>query len=665
MGFIMKQNYFFHHFPKRAIHFDFHTMPGCEDLGCDFHGDEFVATLKKAHVEYINIFAKCNLGFCYYPTKVGTVYPGLKFDLMGEMIRACKAAGIRVAVYFNAGLSHEEALRHREWCSVNKEGQVYEFNKMDHWFRKMCFNSGYRDHFLAMVEEVLRQYPVDGLIFDSMNLSPCYGIECIEKMQSLGFDPDKDGDMIRFACHSKLEMKQDIENLAGRFRHDLFLYFLGVKPCHQPTHVELEVLPQGGWGYEYLPSQIRYVRTLGKSYYTMTGRFQRSWGDLGGLRPEAALFYDCINSVANAGTCCIGDHLHPRGKPEKCVFDVIGRVYGRIAELDPWTDKAKPVTEIAILAPWLRGDSAMRDKLEGILPGASRMLQELKYQYDVIDGENDFSGYRLLFLPDRVQADPALVQKLETYLARGGKIISSGESLTNGNGFVLKDLSRSSEVLGPEEFNYTFLHVGKELSEGLPDMGITVYEQGIAMTPKGNGRSFIELGRGYFNLGRWDHKHEYLYIPEKELCGHSGLIASESERIWHFAFPIALNYCQHAASAYRTLLGNVLERCLTEPLLKVRNLPSYGVATLTAQEKRVMIHLLCYVPEKRGAVMEIIEEPSVAAEVGIQLRTDGRRVNKAYLAPSGEKIPFTLKNGYVSMVLPKLTGCKILVAKNE
>lgn len=124
-------------------------------------------------------------------------------------------------------------------------------------------------------------------------------------------------------------------------------------------------------------------------------------------------------------------------------------------------------------------------------------------------------------------------------------------------------------------------------------------------------------------------------------------------------------YCQHAASAYRTLLGNVLERCLTEPLLKVRNLPSYGVATLTAQEKRVMIHLLCYVPEKRGAVMEIIEEPSVAAEVGIQLRTDGRRVNKAYLAPSGEKIPFTLKNGYVSMVLPKLTGCKILVAEYE
>ncbi len=401
------------------------------------------------------------------------------------------------------------------------------------------------------------------------------------------------------------------------------------------------------------------------SCYTMTGRFQRSWGDLGGLRPEAALFYDCIHSVANAGTCCIGDHLHPRGKLEKPVFDMIERVYGRIAELDPWTDKAKPVTEIAILAPWLREDSALREKTEGILPGASRMLQELKYQYDVIDGESDFSGYRLLFLPDQVLADSALVQKLETYLAQGGKIISSGESLTNENGFVLEGLRQSAEILGPEEFNYTFLHVEKELAKDLPDMGITVYEPGIALSPKEKGRSFIELGRGYFNLGRWDHKHEYLYIPEKELCGHSGLIASESENVWHFAFPIARNYYKHAATAYRKLLGNVLAQCLPDPLLKVKNLPSYGVATLTAQENRTLIHLLCYVPEKRGAVMEIIEEPSVAVDVEVQFRTDSRRISKVYLAPSGEEIPFTLENGYANMVLPRLTGYQMIVAEQE
>ena len=75
-------------FPKRAIHFNFHTMPGCHDLGPQFDAGRFVATLQKARVEYINFFAKYNLGFCYYPTKIGTGHPGLQFDLMGKIIRA-------------------------------------------------------------------------------------------------------------------------------------------------------------------------------------------------------------------------------------------------------------------------------------------------------------------------------------------------------------------------------------------------------------------------------------------------------------------------------------------------------------------------------------------------------------------------------------------------
>ena len=70
-------------FPRRAIHFDFHTMPGCEKLGKDWNAAHFVRTLQDAKVEFINFFAKCNLGFCYFPTQTGTVYPGLDFDLLG------------------------------------------------------------------------------------------------------------------------------------------------------------------------------------------------------------------------------------------------------------------------------------------------------------------------------------------------------------------------------------------------------------------------------------------------------------------------------------------------------------------------------------------------------------------------------------------------------
>ena len=111
-------------FPARAVHLDFHTMPGVYDVGRDFDAAAFAETLSNAGVEYITVFAKCNLGFAYYPTKVGVPHPGLQRELLGPMLEACHERGIRAAAYLNTGLDHEQASKHREWCKVNAQGQV-------------------------------------------------------------------------------------------------------------------------------------------------------------------------------------------------------------------------------------------------------------------------------------------------------------------------------------------------------------------------------------------------------------------------------------------------------------------------------------------------------------------------------------------------------------
>ena len=41
----------------RAVHFDFHTMPGIHDIGQRFNADKFAQQLSDAHVDYINFFA--------------------------------------------------------------------------------------------------------------------------------------------------------------------------------------------------------------------------------------------------------------------------------------------------------------------------------------------------------------------------------------------------------------------------------------------------------------------------------------------------------------------------------------------------------------------------------------------------------------------------------
>ena len=79
--------------PYRQIHLDFHTSPYIKGIGENFDSREFIKTLKDAHVNSINLFAKCHHGMYYYPTKIGTMHPNLTFDLFGEQIKACKPSG--------------------------------------------------------------------------------------------------------------------------------------------------------------------------------------------------------------------------------------------------------------------------------------------------------------------------------------------------------------------------------------------------------------------------------------------------------------------------------------------------------------------------------------------------------------------------------------------
>ena len=95
---------------NRALHFDFHTPPGVDNIFGNFDAEKFADQLKDAHIEYVNITARCNMGFSYYNTKVGKKYPGLgDRDPLREIIDACHKRDIGVTAYINLGLNHEFA----------------------------------------------------------------------------------------------------------------------------------------------------------------------------------------------------------------------------------------------------------------------------------------------------------------------------------------------------------------------------------------------------------------------------------------------------------------------------------------------------------------------------------------------------------------------------
>ena len=646
-------------FPKRAIHLDFHTMPAVYDVGASFDPDAFADTLRGAGVDYVTVFAKCNLGFAYYPTQVGVVHPGLvKEDLLGPMVSACHERDIRVAAYFNTGLDHEYAVRHREWCKLNADGQVYEMGTMGHFFRKMCLNTGYARHLLSMISEVLEMYPVDGLFLDCFNLTPCYGGECVEGLRELSWDIHDEEAAREFCWQVTRRFTGEVERLVEEKRPGIMVYYNGLPYRSQPTHIELEVLPTGGWGYDYLPWSIRYARTLGKPYFTMTGRFHAGWGDFGGIRPLHALLYDCYNSIANGGTCSIGDHMHPRGKLDPAVYKLVGQVYSRTRELDPWTEGAESLAQVAIVDPSLPLRRRGGFDRAGVT-GATRMLSELKQQFDVCDGEGDLSGYRMIVLPDRVPVTSALEQKLREHLARGGALISSAWAGLDESGskFALEEYGLTYE--GPEPHDPSFFTAEAGVDAGLPEMPIAIYQPGICMRAVEGATVLARLHKPCFNAQSWDWRHENMYIPPEGDTGRPALV--QSGRVFHFSFPIFRAYYKDAVVAYRTLLGNCIARALSGPMVRVSGVPSFGQVTVTRQNTRRMVHILTYIPELRGQKTQIIEEPIVVRDVTLDLRRDGQKVAKVYLAPSQQALPFQLKGDYVRVNVPEVEGYQMVV----
>jgi hypothetical protein len=205
----------------------------------------------------------------------------------------------------------------------------------------------------------------------------------------------------------------------------------------QGTYLEYECLPTGGWGYDALPAMARYIRNLGsKPVLNMTGRFHESWGDFGGIRTEPSLEYDCINGIANGMRPTIGDHFHPRGDINQPMFDLVRSIYGRLQKLEPWIDGAQAVTDIAVMLPEKTFNCSTPDLNNGILAahGISRLLCELKYQFDILTADLDFSRYKVLILADCVLLNNGLDKKIREFFTNGGKIISTGRSGLDGAG---------------------------------------------------------------------------------------------------------------------------------------------------------------------------------------------------------------------------------------
>ena len=657
----------------RQVHLDFHTSPLITDVGVDFDASAFVQTLKDAHVNSINVFAKGHHGMAYYPSKVGPVHPGLKIDLLGEQISACHKADILTPVYLTIVWDQYAAEQHADWCVLNEQGGMIHNNMagntvdaspLEAGWRWLCPNTPYLDYVSAQAEEVAKNYEVDGFWFDILLIPPngCFCHYCMQEREKLGLDSTKLEDR---AKHSQMVFQRAIDRLYStvrKYRPNVATFFngqvmIGMRPfLKYYTQIEVESLPGGEWGYGHFAVMSRYVRNLGMDYLGMDARFHRTWGDFGSLRNQAALNFECFRMLAQAGKCSVGDQMHPRGRLLEPVYNLIGTTYKSVEEKEPWCAGARAVTEIGVLSTFKTSQSSAVAVSDG---GATNLLMQLQYQFDILDSESDFSPYKVVILPDSHRFDAALLNKTRSYLAGGGKLILSHESGLDidGKQFALDEMGL--EYTGPSPYvgdKGDYFYALEGANEDIPAMVQFTYATGSLVKAQPGTDVLARFWKPYFDR-TYEHFSSHRQTPWDKAEEYA--VTAQRGNIVYISFPVFAAYAQNAYLVHKLLVRNCLRRLLPDPLLKAE-LPSTAESTVTEQSGKQIVHLLHYPAARRAPDLDIVEEAIPLANVKIALRTP-KEPSRVYLAPQRQSLKVAFDGKYAHTIVPSVDGHQMVV----
>ncbi|HZS87715.1 MAG TPA: alpha-amylase family protein [Chloroflexota bacterium] len=668
----------------RQIHLDFHTSPLIPEIAADFDAEAFADTLRAAHVDSVTCFAVCHHGLSYYPSKVATPHPHLTRDLLGEQIEACHRRGIRVPAYITVVWNEQQGTLHPEWRQIGRDGRAAGRLPLGpiakHDWQWMCMNSPYADHVSAVVEEVLRGYPVDGLFMDIvMTVKPgCVCGYCLRSMQAAALNPENEDELRHHALSVERAFMQRISREAWALRADLPIFYnsrlrlagdpeAGLRPeAPYYSHWELESLPSGGWGYSHFALYNRFLQTTNKPVLGQTGAFHRSWADFGTVKSQAALDYECFRALAGGAACSIGDQLHPRGMLNPETYRRIGQTYAAVEAKEPWCRGARPLAEVGLLLP--------PNALSGTRPagldseeGALRLLLQLGAQVAVLDRRSDFSAYRVIVAPDSVRLDHELAAALWAYLAKGGALLLSHESglRDDGRGFAL-DAEMGLDYLGPSRDDVEFLRPVAGLETEIPAMDHALYLRGSAVRARPGTQVLGEVISPYFSR-TWAHFSSHAQTPPNPTESTGLAAATLRGRVAYLAHPIFSAYQQHGYPVYRQIVGALLRRLLPEPLVRA-TLPTTAEVSLLRQApgadgdspERLICHVLHYLPQRRTPDLDLLEDVIPLHDVEIAIRS-GWTPRAAYLAPERQALEVAAQGAYATVRVPRVNGHAMIV----
>lgn len=517
----------------------------------DYDPQRLAAQCADAGLNAVMIYAKSHVGLCMYPTKVGRMHGNLAGrDVLGELNDALRARGISTAAYQSITFDNWAAETHPDWAQVDRlSGRpMHDYTR----YGVCCPNNpDYRAYELAIMEEILTGYEVDGIWLDMIFfLAICACPACRDRFRAedgleipgvvdwtdpvwAAFQEARRrwiGEWTRILIDRAHELRPEIV-----VTHNLANALSGWR-CAQPlaagrldTYTSADLY---GDRFEHLVV-TKMAQHLSAS---QPAELMVSVGvdliDHVTLKTPEQLTTEGLAATAAGSAFIVIDGIDPAGTEQPGNFATIRAAYAAMEPYEPYLG-GRPVEDIAIYF----SDHSFMDfadngtpagpptKLGGVpfphvmaARGAARALTEAHVAFGVLT-ELDLdrlADYRVVILPDVSRMTRREVDAFRAYVAGGGRLYASGYT-----SLVTIDGIRHGDFLLADVFGVTL--VGEEdgrvafLTPDTDEIRQAVAPQALVSQP--------------FN-DRWGERYE-----PRPLCTAPRVTATSGRRLAHLTLP--------------------------------------------------------------------------------------------------------------------------------
>jgi len=583
---------------SRKIHCDFHTGGFVKGIGKNFDPEVYAKTLKENGLNSITLFAKGHHGYAYYDTKVGTIHPGLDFDLMQAQIEACHKYGIIVWVYFSINIDEMYGTTVEGAGDINNKYQNVDSHPSTQYVK---------DYTWPMIVECVRDYDIDGFWFDF---------------------PGND------------EFVYETIDLIRKHRSDII-----IANNHQfyKPHDELakqDVLEIEAWMHKQSLYRLPYIARYAYGTIPMTAmttRFWTGWGDFGGFADESLLYYETAVCLANGCGITIGDQLHPYGTFNQEAYKSMSKAMFMAERVEPYVFDAKLKPYVAFLRPYTDVSSVRANEALEANEKASSILTDAGIHFTVIDMNSDLEPFRVVIVQNPENLPEPYIQKLEKYVNNGGKLIVEG---IPGDKFQEMIGIKMNERIKPQP---AFIHIDPEV---LPDpIPTDIYSREDVQFVKllDNTNTFASLVLP-MNFGT-NHKISHRQSPPMDKVSEFPAITIRSVgkgEIVYFAYPVFTDYATSGNAQNRKIFKSTINRLIErkDRLVEVKAPVNLEVSVFE-QPDRMMVHLV-HGPQSRRS--SNFEEP-IMDEYPI---VKGASITIPEKLVIGKSIHFAERDGFIT-----------------